>query len=356
MECWDNLAWGSWIGKACPAAAGWHGQHRADSRAWKAVLDSPPLPWSTKSPWLCPWEAASCALRWGQAAGQPFILPCAVEAEKGKAEGLKLQLRGKHLRPGSLELLLDWHQHLSSSSCLNSSAFISRLCRHRRPIQAERYIWLSSGDRQDETTAILFQMRQGLPVWEGLQEPRDQRNNWSPEQKKEHPRVLFYSNTGDQGKVKAWSTLKQNPSAGTKRSKTHILQRGQPAPQEMHSIWPNKSIQSSQNSYFSLTTRWAFPSSTKVSMMQKVPCWTWPEPHIFSSREKEMQDWASPLKHLVSVLHHRRYFSRFDRISKGGRSFIYQGLTALRFIPARMQRCFRSSGAGAQQALLIEGC
>lgn len=125
-------------------------------------------------------------------------------------------------------------------------AFTSRVCRHRRPIQAARYIWLSSGDRERET-------RQSSSRWDkGFQSETDSKKTAEIRgttdllrRRRNIPEYFFPAILGDQGKVKAWSTLKQKPSAGTKRSKTHILQRGQPTPQEMHSIWPNKSTQSS---------------------------------------------------------------------------------------------------------------
>lgn len=61
----------------------------------------------------------------GTGRGHPLTLPCPAALPVGKAEGLELQLRRRPLRPGSLQLLQDWHhQHPSSSSCLNSSCHL----------------------------------------------------------------------------------------------------------------------------------------------------------------------------------------------------------------------------------------
>lgn len=228
--------------------AGMGSTGKADNQAWKAVLDSPMLPWSTESPWLCPWEAASHALRGGagsRAAPHSALCSQSISRESRGAETTAQrktsQTRIPSVSPGlapasfQLQLLEQLLPLLPDSAGMEE------------PILAVRYIWLSSWDRERERGAIIFQMRHGLPVWDGLQDnSSDQRKNWSPEQKKVHPKESFSTAIlGDRGKVKVWSTLKQKLSAGTKRSKTHILQRGQPAPQEMHSIWPNKSTQSS---------------------------------------------------------------------------------------------------------------
>lgn len=130
---------------------------------------------------LDPQKAHSSALgssKWcHEAAGQPFILPCAVEAPAGKAEGLKLQLRGKHLRPGSLQLLLDWHQHLSSSSCLKSS------CLYFQTVQAQKtdpgcevhLAVIRAQGRGDNGNHLPDETRASSLRW--AQESRDQRNN-----------------------------------------------------------------------------------------------------------------------------------------------------------------------------------
>lgn len=60
----------------------------------------------------------------GRQQGTPLLCFAPAKATVGKAEGLKLQLRERPLRPGSHQLLQDRHQHLSSSSYWNSSCHL----------------------------------------------------------------------------------------------------------------------------------------------------------------------------------------------------------------------------------------
>lgn len=158
------------------------------------------------------------AVPWGggQAAGQPLLLPCAVKASAGKAERLKLQLRGKHLRPGSLQLLLDWHQHIFGTSIFPSPAawtalaFTSTLCRHRRPIQAVRYIWLSSGDRETETRQSSSRWDKGFQSEMGSKKTAEIKGTTGLLSRKRNiPESFSTAILGDQGKKKEWSTLMQ---------------------------------------------------------------------------------------------------------------------------------------------------
>lgn len=201
----------------------------------EAMLGSPTLPWAAGNPRRCPWAAAGQAMR-GQAAGHPSLCPALAEAAVGRAEGLEPQLRGKPLRPGSLQPLKDQHKHLSISSCLNNSCHLL-LCFQTG--QAGRTDpWGKSGclqeTRKGERGNLLpGEMRTCSRKWA----PRNQL--WSEEQpvswtdQGTSHGVLCYSITVWSGRVKAYSTLKQKPSAGTNRRKTHILEREQPAPQEM---------------------------------------------------------------------------------------------------------------------------
>lgn len=229
--------------------AGMGSTGKADNQAWKAVLDSPMLPWSTESPWLCPWEAASHALRGGagsRAAPHSALCSQSISRESRGAETTAQrktsQTRIPSVSPGLAPASFQLQLPEQLLPLLPDSAGMEE------PILAVRYIWLSSWDRErgersnhlsDETWASSLRWAPRKQLW-------SEEKNWSPEQIKVHPKESFSTAIlGDRGKVKVWSTLKQKLSAGTKRSKTHILQRGQPAPQEMHSIWPNKSTQSS---------------------------------------------------------------------------------------------------------------
>lgn len=219
----------------------------------EATSDSPTLPRAAENPQLCPLAAAGHATWQGQAAGHPAFCPAPEKQQRGKQGGWNCS---------SEKDLSD--QGPFSFSRIGTSIFpapaawtapvISWLCfqtgqARRSDPGCEVNLAVHRGwGRGERGNPLSGEMRACSPKWG----PRNQL--WSEEQlvswaeQGTSQRALCYSNTGWSGKVKASNTLKQKTPAGTKGSKTHILQRWQPAPQEMQSIWPNKSTQSSYSS------------------------------------------------------------------------------------------------------------
>lgn len=252
MGCWkmqpggcarlQGLAWSSGSARAA--------KRRQAARLGEAVLDSPTPPWATENPRLCPSAAAGHATRRGQAAGHPSLCLALAKRQWGKQRGwncssdqdLSDQDPFSFSTIGTSIFLAPaaWTAPVMSCLCFQTGQARRtnpgcevNLAVHRGPGRGER------GD------PLPGEMRTCSLKWA----PRNQL--WSEEQPASWAEqgtsqgVLCYSNTGWSGKVKASSTLKQKPSAGTKSSKTHILQRQQPTPQEMHSIWSNRHTRSS---------------------------------------------------------------------------------------------------------------
>lgn len=194
-----------WQGLPRSGRLAWAAQARQTTRFGRLCWILPHFPDPQKVHGSAPGKQQAMPWGGGQAAGEPLILPCAAKASAGKAEGLKLQLRGKHLRPGSLQLLLDWHQHLSSSSCLNSS------CLYFQTVQAWKtnpgcevhlavIMGQGRGERSnhlsDETRASSLRWAPRKQLWS-----EEQPVSWA--EKGTSQRVLFYSNTGWSGQGKS---------------------------------------------------------------------------------------------------------------------------------------------------------
>lgn len=248
MGCWTIQPGGSWVGKTCPGVAGWHGQHRGGRQlALEGFVGFSHTSLIHKRSMALPWGSSKlCHEVGGRQQGSPSFCLVLSKHQQGKQRGWNCSSEENISDKDPFSFSWIGTNIFPAPAAWTALAFTSRLCRHRRPIQAARHIWLTSGDRERETRQSSSRWDKGFQSEMGSKKRAEIRGTTSLlSRKRNTPESFSTAILGDQGKVKAWSTLKQKPSAGTKRSKTHILQRGQPAPQEMHSIWPNKSIQSS---------------------------------------------------------------------------------------------------------------
>lgn len=246
MGCWTIQPGDSWVGKACPGAPGWHGQHRGGRQlGLEGCFGFSHTSLIHKRSLALPLGSSKPCHEVGdrQQGSHSFCLMLS-KHQQGKQRGWNSAQR----KTAQTSIFI--------FSWTGTSIFPAQLPEQLLPLlpdcagtetnpgcKAHLAIIRGRG-RGDKGNRLPDGAKASSLRWAPRKQPRSEEQLVSWAEKGTSQRLLFYSNTGWSGQGKAWSAQKQKPSAGTKRSKTQILQRGQPAPQEMHSIWPSKSTQS----------------------------------------------------------------------------------------------------------------